>query len=77
MFAPAALSSATYGQGTGKIWLDDVKCIGTESSLFNCQANNWGEGNCNHGEDVGVDCNFSEHSTVYYYDVFYIQHTIY
>ncbi|XP_052271845.1 neurotrypsin-like [Dreissena polymorpha] len=59
MFAPAALSSATYGQGTGKIWLDDVKCIGTESSLFNCQANNWGEGNCNHGEDVGVDCNFS------------------
>ncbi|XP_052271847.1 deleted in malignant brain tumors 1 protein-like [Dreissena polymorpha] len=56
-FAPAALNSTTYGQGTGQIWLDDLKCNGTESSLSYCRTKNWGEHNCGHSEDVGVDCN--------------------
>ncbi|XP_052220549.1 deleted in malignant brain tumors 1 protein-like isoform X2 [Dreissena polymorpha] len=53
----AARDAATYGQGVGQIWLDDVTCNGTESSLFNCRANAWGVTNCQHNEDVGVDCN--------------------
>ncbi|XP_052259361.1 deleted in malignant brain tumors 1 protein-like isoform X2 [Dreissena polymorpha] len=56
VFAPAALNSTTYGQGTGPIWLDDVRCNGTESSLSYCRTTHWGEHNCGHGEDVGVDC---------------------
>ncbi|KAL4219354.1 scavenger receptor [Mactra antiquata] len=52
-----ARGQATFGAGSGQIWLDDVSCNGTESSLFNCQRNAWGQNNCQHDEDVGVDCN--------------------
>ena len=31
-------------------------CAGDESSLFDCQFNGWGESNCGHGEDAGVEC---------------------
>ncbi|XP_062993640.1 deleted in malignant brain tumors 1 protein-like [Elgaria multicarinata webbii] len=47
---------AHFGQGTGRIWLDDVNCAGTETALSDCPANSWGVGNCNHGEDAGVEC---------------------
>ena len=46
--------SAFYGQGTGPIYLDDVQCIGNESSLLNCTYTS--QHNCVHGEDVGVQC---------------------
>ncbi|NP_001305912.2 CD163 molecule like 1 [Gallus gallus] len=48
--------SARFGQGTGKIWLDDVNCAGSETALTECQVRPWGEHNCNHGEDAGVVC---------------------
>ncbi|XP_062572436.1 deleted in malignant brain tumors 1 protein-like [Saccostrea cucullata] len=55
-----ARSSAYFGQGTGPIWLDDVTCLGTENSLLNCQLKPWGVQNCDHREDVGVDCNAAQ-----------------
>ena len=36
--------------------MDDVNCSGSESSLFACSFRGWGQHNCGHGDDVGVDC---------------------
>ncbi|NXL87385.1 DMBT1 protein, partial [Alectura lathami] len=47
---------ARHGEGTGQIWLDDVNCTGTESSLSECQASPWGQHNCYHVEDASVEC---------------------
>ncbi|KAH3854228.1 hypothetical protein DPMN_096767, partial [Dreissena polymorpha] len=56
LFVPIALSSITYGQGTGQIWLDNMMCKGSECSLVHCQTKRWGDHNCQHSEDIGVDC---------------------
>lgn len=47
---------AYYGQGSGVIWLDDVRCYGYESRLSSCGHSGWDIGNCRHNEDVGVSC---------------------
>ncbi|KAK3741260.1 hypothetical protein QZH41_019958, partial [Actinostola sp. cb2023] len=48
-----------YGQGSGKVWLDDMRCTGTETSLQSCTHNGWGNvrsGCISHTWDVGVVC---------------------
>ena len=55
-YAVRALQGGQVRPGTGKIWLDDVDCTGREESLANCSHTGWGNENCGHSEDAGVEC---------------------
>lgn len=45
---------AFFGQGTGPIHLDDVRCDGPEPTLASCNALT--THNCGHYEDSSVTC---------------------
>uniref|UniRef100_A0A3B1KKB3 Soluble scavenger receptor cysteine-rich domain-containing protein SSC5D n=1 Tax=Astyanax mexicanus TaxID=7994 RepID=A0A3B1KKB3_ASTMX len=54
--AVIARSSAYFGQGSGTIYLDDVGCSGSETTLTDCSNRGIGVHNCGHQEDAGVVC---------------------
>ncbi|XP_076146832.1 galectin-3-binding protein A-like [Alosa pseudoharengus] len=54
--AISAEPGAKFGQGSGKIWLDDLGCKGSESSLSICAFKGWGVTDCSHSEDASVVC---------------------
>ncbi|CAB4045365.1 deleted in malignant brain tumors 1 -like, partial [Paramuricea clavata] len=54
--AVAALGGYKVPDGSGKIWLDSVRCKGSEKKLSTCSHDKWGSHNCGHSEDAGVEC---------------------
>ena len=48
----------SYGAGPSSypIYLDDVRCNGSEDNILACQHSRLGDHNCFHGDDVGVTC---------------------
>jgi len=45
-----------YDPGTGEILLDNIHCLGNETSLTDCYHGGWGQHNCKHLEDVACVC---------------------
>ncbi|NWX51241.1 DMBT1 protein, partial [Steatornis caripensis] len=54
--AVSAPGLSGFGQGSGPIWLDGVRCLGTEATLAECPVKPWGHHSCNHVEDASVVC---------------------
>ena len=63
--AAIAYSRALYGQGSGSILLDDVRCTGTESRLIDCSYDSH-TADCSHSEDAAVYCSTCELSPTCY-----------
>ncbi|XP_070408687.1 neurotrypsin isoform X2 [Nothobranchius furzeri] len=51
---------AYFGEGTGPIHVDNVRCSGNERSLADCIKQTPGTHNCRHSEDAGVICDYGE-----------------
>ena len=42
--------------GVGRIWLNIVRCEGSEETLSSCLHDRWGTDYCKHIQDAGVEC---------------------
>ncbi|XP_034531825.1 lysyl oxidase homolog 3B isoform X1 [Notolabrus celidotus] len=55
--AKEALTGARMGQGMGPIYMNEVKCLGLEKTVWNCPFKNITSEDCQHMEDAAVRCN--------------------
>ncbi|XP_078696446.1 uncharacterized protein LOC144924760 [Branchiostoma floridae x Branchiostoma belcheri] len=55
-YSGAVRTTTEFGRGSGNIYMDDLRCSGTENSLFDCWYSGWGLHDCAHSEDIGVVC---------------------
>ncbi len=60
-----SLYSFNEAISTTRIWLDELRCLGTESRLINCPANAIGIANCGHSQDVALICEATASKRVY------------
>ena len=45
-----------YRQGSGNVWMSNLACSGSESSISECPHLGWGQTACSHSQDAGVTC---------------------
>ncbi len=53
---PGNLHTEFSAVGKGTIWLDNVKCVGNEDTLLECEHGKMGKTDCYHQEDAGLLC---------------------
>ncbi|XP_064382516.1 neurotrypsin-like isoform X1 [Halichondria panicea] len=46
----------SQSSSTTRTWLDELRCLGTESRLIDCPANTIGVEDCTHSQDVALFC---------------------
>ena len=61
-----AVRGASFGEGIGRIWLDNVQCTGSERQLRNCSMDSGGINSCTHAQDAGVRCSLGTHNRTRY-----------
>ncbi|XP_031566219.1 deleted in malignant brain tumors 1 protein-like [Actinia tenebrosa] len=57
------INSRGYGRGEGQVWLDSLKCTGSEATLWDCPHPAWGvvdPGCRSHTVDAMVECSVSQ-----------------
>jgi deleted-in-malignant-brain-tumors protein 1 len=63
-------NSSKYGRWTGRVWLRNLQCTGTERSINNCSHDGWGiayfrYGHCNLNTMASVTCNGKKYRFFY------------
>ena len=51
-----AWTTSHFGEALGKIWLNNVQCIGTEADIADCSRSTWGYHSCSTANVAGVSC---------------------
>jgi len=51
-----------FAIGRGRIWLDNVVCSSSSSSILSCSHNSIGVHNCNHNGDIALHCCEYDHA---------------
>ena len=54
--AGIARTNAYFGSGTGPIYMNDVTCSTSKTSLLQCSSDPLIYGGCSHSQDAGVEC---------------------
>ena len=75
--AISAPTRARFGAGSGPIWLTYVRCLGTESSIENCQHSGWNNAKyCHHYRDASVICSRTLSMSIKTYILYCLKVTI-
>ena len=53
---PYFIRGAYFGEGSLRVWLDQLSCNGTEDDIGECGSRGWGASQCGHSKDVSVIC---------------------
>ncbi len=75
--AVRALQGGSVPDGSGRIWLDQVVCNGSEPRLTRCLHNAWGNHDCSHPEDAGVECSGGNYQKIFYHSNFDSWHVVF